>query len=363
MKLPELKIRNHHIKHPIIQGGMGIGYSNFMLAGTVAKEGGLGVLSSAAADYVVGHRHGKKMNHKEAIAQDVRDAKKICGDSGVIGMNIMAAIVKTWDDSILGSMDGGVDVIISGAGLPITLPVIASEHPRYNEVALIPIVSSGRAFELIIKKWLKSSDRLPDAVIVEGPMAGGHLGWRKAEEVDDPKNVLENIVEEVIEVAKRYENIPVIAAGGVYSNADIKKYIDMGCVGVQMGTRFLATHESGASETFKEAVVNCTLEDIEVATKPGSPSGLPFRVLKSSPFYQDALADLRPVKCTKGWLLSKKNECKAKVNSEESFCICNGLVSSSGIEKKEKELYTVGEIAHRVDKIMAVKDLMQELTE
>lgn len=363
MNLPNLKIRNSIAKYPIIQGGMGIGYSNFMLAGTVAKERGIGVLSSAAADYVVGRRHGKKLIHKDAIAQDVRDAKKICGSSGIIGMNIMSALVRTWEDSILGSMDGGVDIIISGAGLPITLPIIASEHARYNDVALVPIVSSGRAFELIIKKWLKSSERLPDAVIVEGPMAGGHLGWRKAEEILDPKNKLESIVEDVLKVAKQYNNIPVIAAGGIYSQQDIKKYLHMGCSGVQMGTRFLATHESGASNAFKKAVIDCTLEDIEVATKPGSPSGLPFRVLKSSPFYQDSLANLRPAKCSKGWLLNNKNECKAKVNPEESFCICNGLLASSGLERKEKELYTVGEIAYKVDKIMSVKDLMQELVE
>ena len=136
----------------------------------------------------------------------------------------------------------------------------------------------------------------------------------------------------------------------------------MGCKAVQMGTRFLATHESGASDTYKEAINASTKEDIVLAKKPGSPCGLLFRVLKDSPFYQDALERVRAPKCTKGWLLNKKNECQAKLSNEESFCICNGLVASSGYEKNEKELYSVGDIAYRVNETISVKKLMSELT-
>jgi nitronate monooxygenase len=339
---------------------MGIGYSNYILAGAVAKEGGIGVLSSAGADYLVSKRQGKRLKHREAVTQDVRDAKE-AGNGGCIGINIMAALVKTWEESILGSMDGGVDVIISGAGLPLTLPIIAATHPRYSEVALIPSASSARAFELIIKKWLKSNDRLPDAVIVEGPKAGGHLAWRDESEALSPKNELETLVQEILVIAKNYGNIPVIAAGGVYGHDDIVKYLDMGCKAVQMGTRFLATHESGATNTYKDAIVKSKEEDIVLAKKPGSPCGLLFRVLKDSPFYQESLAGLRPAKCTKGWLLNKKNECTGKHDAENIFCICTGLVSSSGFEEKEKELYSVGEIAYRIKEIVSVKHLMNEL--
>jgi nitronate monooxygenase len=362
MKLPELEIGKLNIKYPIIQGGMGIGYSNFELAGAVALEGGVGVLSSAGADYLVSRRYGRKFKHREAIAQDVRDAKEK-GHGGVIGINIMAALVKTWEKSILGAMDGGVDMIISGAGLPISLPLIASEHPRYKEVMLIPIVSSGRAFELIIKKWLRSSDRLPDAVVVEGPKAGGHLAWRNISEVEDPKNNLDELLKEVLEVAKKYRDIPVIAAGGVFDHSDIQKYLEMGCRGVQMGTRFLATHESGATETYKDAIVKSTPKDISLAKKPGSPCSLLFRVLNDSPFYQESLAGQRAPKCNKGWLLDKKNNCPGKDNEKDFFCICNGLVSSSGNEKDEKELYSVGDIAPRINEIVSVKALMSELTQ
>lgn len=362
MKLPKLKLRNLETKYPIIQGGMGIGYSNATLAGAVALEGGVGVLSSAGADLIVGIRHGRKFKHKEAVAQDVIDAKKN-SDNGIIGINIMAALTKSWEDSILGSMEGGVDIIISGAGLPLSLPLIASRHPRFDEVALVPIASSGRAFELIIKKWLKSNDRLPDAVIVEGPKAGGHLAWRNFDEVTDPKNDLDVLVKDVLEVAKKYGNIPVIAAGGIYGHEDIQKYIDMGCVGVQMGTRFLATFESGANDSYKDAIIKSTEDDIALAKEPGSPCGLLFRVLKDAPFYKEALVQGRAPKCSKGWLLNKKNECDAKLSNDTSFCICNGLVSAAGFEDNEKELYTVGSIAHMIDKIISVKDLMNELTQ
>jgi len=359
MSLPSMKLGPIESKFPIIQGGMGIGYSNYMLAGHVAKHGGIGVLSSACADRVVGKRHGKRMKHRDAIAQDVRDAKMI-GEGGVIGMNIMVALVRSYEESVLGCMDGGVDVIVSGAGLPMMLPYIVNEHPRAKEVALVPIASSGRAFELICKKW-KRSGRLPDAVIVEGPKAGGHLAWRTTPEANDPKNDLDLITKEILEVASRYGNMPVLAAGGVYSHADIKHFIDMGCVGVQMGTRFLATHESGASETYKKNVVAAGADDIELATKPGSPSGLLFRVLKQAPFYQEALAFARPAKCNKGYLLSKKGECKAKDTNETSFCICNGLLAASDHEENEQELYTVGSIAADINKLYHVTDLMKEL--
>lgn len=360
MALPSLKIRNLISKYPIIQGGMGIGYSNFELAGAVAREGGIGVLSSAGAQLIVGRRHGKRMNNRKSIAQDVRDAKeKACG--GVIGINIMVAVSRTFETSILGAMDGGVDIIICGAGLPLNLPQIASEHERYEDVALVPIASSGRAFELICRKWQKNYNRLPDAVVVEGPLAGGHLAWREEEDVEDPSNLLENLVEDVLAVAKKYGDIPVLAAGGVANNKDIQKFMKLGCSGVQMGTRFLATHESGASNRFKESIVRSTKDDITLANKPGSPCGLLFRVLKSSPFYQQALENQRPENCSKALLLDKNGNCKAKENTKDFFCICNGLLSASDYEPDEKDLYTIGARAYEIDKIISVKELMKEL--
>ena len=358
MILPSLKIRHTEISVPIIQGGMGIGISKYTLAGAVSREGGLGVLSSAALDRIVAERHGRRFSPRKAAAQDVIDAKELSGGKPV-GMNIMVALVNQYRHSVLGSMDGGVDVIISGAGLPMALPEIANSHPRADEVALVPIVSSGRAMEVICKRWQRSG-RLPDAVVVEGPLAGGHIAWRTVEDAENPKHKLEVLIEEVLVVAKKYGDIPVIAAGGVYSHEDIVKFMNMGCVGVQMGTRFVATHESGAGDDYKQMLVEATDNDIELAARPGSPCGMLFRVLKKSPFYQEAVARTRAPNCSKGYLLNK-GHCPSKFENDKTFCICNGLLSSIGLEDEEKNLYTIGANGSKVDKVVSVAELMREL--
>ncbi|MBF0205730.1 MAG: nitronate monooxygenase [Oligoflexia bacterium] len=357
--LPSLIIKNKIVKYPIVQGGMGIGVSNFRLAGSVSREGGLGVISSAALDRVVSTRIGSPFNAREAAAREVRDAREIA-PTGIIGINIMVAVVEQYADSILGAMDGGVDVIISGAGLPLKLPLVVATHPRRDEVALIPIVSSGRALKIIIKKWGRHNC-VPDAVVVEGPLAGGHIGWSSKNEACATENCLENLVTDVLRTLEE-ENlkIPVIAAGGIYSHQDIKKFIAMGCSGVQMGTRFLATVESGASEEYKQQVVACSERDIYLADTPGSPCKLLFRVIKNCPFYMQALKQERSPKCDKGYLLID-GKCAAK-DSFESFCICNGLLSSANTSTSNGEgLYTVGANAFMVDKILPVKTLMEEL--
>lgn len=359
-KLPPLKLKQFEIPAPIIQGGMGIGLSSYYLAGSVAREGGLGVLSSAALDRIVSARHGKKLKAREAAAQDVLDARAISRGRGAIGMNIMVAIINQYEDSVLGAMDGGVDAIISGAGLPMALPEIALTHPRAHDVALIPIVSSGRALEVICKRW-KRSGRMPDAVVVEGPLAGGHIAWRDRAEAVAESNRLENLLADVFVVAKKWGDFPVIAAGGVYSHQDILRMLEMGCAGVQMGTRFLATFESGANENYKSKLVECKEEDIELADRPGSPCGMLFRVIKDSPFYQQALRRERAPKCDKGYLLNK-GHCPSKHENEKTFCICNGLLSSIELNNpNEQNLYTVGHTAYRIDRIRSVRELMCEL--
>ena len=356
MTLPSFTLKGKTVKYPIIQGGMGIGYSNYLLAGSVAREGGLGVIASVALDRIVGSRLNKKFDARSAAAREVQDAKSISGD-GLIGMNIMVAIENQYESSVLGSLDAEVDVIISGAGLPIKLPAIVKTHPRGDQVALVPIVSSKRALEIIIRKW-KKYDRLPDAVVVEGPLAGGHLGWLNTKDIHSEGNKLENLVAEVLEVAAVL-GIPVIAAGGIHDRGDIQKYLDLGCSAVQMGTRFLATHESGANKEYKENLINCKEGDIHLAHTPGSPCKLLFRVIKSSPFYVEILEKRRPPKCDKGYLL-RRGECAAKT-SIGSMCICNGLIASSDVKTSEQALYTIGARAHEIEKIVSVKELMQEI--
>lgn len=337
---------------------MGVGVSLYPLARAVAREGGLGIVSSACLDRLVTKRTGKKINAYEAAYEEISQSKI---EKGFTGINVMTALMRDYNDSVKGALDAGADAIISGAGLPLGLPAI--QAPK--DTALIPIVSSARALDIICKKWEKLGYR-PDAVVLEGPLAGGHLGFR-IDHVDLESNKLENLLPPVKDMAMKYGDIPVIVAGGVYTHADIVRFMGMGADGVQMGTRFLATEESSATEDYKQSVVRAREEDIVVAHRPGSPCGLPFRVIKQSPMYQSSLKGLRKPKCDKGYVLQKDAEgkytvCPAKVDNRQYFCICNGLLSSSGYNTNEEEpLYTVGTNAFRVDKIIPVKTLMDEL--
>lgn len=357
--LPRLSIKGKKITVPVVQGGMGVGVSLYPLARAVALQGGLGIVSSACLDRLVSRRTGKKLNSYEAAYEEVSLAK---AEGGFAGINIMCALVRDYEASVRGALDAGADAIISGAGLPMTLPAI--QPPR--DTALIPIVSSARALDLICKKWEKLGYR-PDAVVLEGPLAGGHLGF-KIDQIDLESNKLENLLPPVKEMAVKCGDFPVIVAGGIYTHNDIVRFLTMGADGVQMGTRFLATEESSASAAYKKAVVEAKEDDIVVAHDPGSPCGLPFRVIKQSPMYVSALKKLRAPKCDKGYVLLKDGEgkftrCLAKESNEHHFCICNGLLSSGGYNTdKEEPLYTVGTNASRVDKLLTVKTLMNELT-
>ncbi len=357
MALPSLRIKDFTLRVPIIQGGMGAGISMAPLARAVAKEGAMGVVSSVALDILTSNRVGKKLNTYEATIQEILDAKK---DGGVIGINIMVALFRDYEDAVKGALDAEVDAIISGAGLPLQLPEIARRHKKEFRTALIPIISSDRALEIVCKRWQRFG-YLPDAVILEGPLAGGHLGWKKISDIEKEENKLENLLPPVLKVAKKYGNIPVIVAGGIYTHEDIVRFLEMGASGVQMGTRFLATYESGATDEFKQMVVNCKEEDIIVAERPGSPCGMLFRLIKQSPMYQETLQALRPPKCDRGYVLYN-NYCPAMDDNKDYFCICNGLLGATiYAQTDEKPLYTVGANAWRVDRIMSVKELIDEL--
>jgi nitronate monooxygenase len=357
-RLPPLTVKSKTIPVPIVQGGMGVGVSLHPLAGAVAREGGLGILSSAAIDRIVSRRLGRKVGTYEAVREEVAAAKS---QGGFAGINIMVALQRDFAASVKGAIDAGADAIICGAGLPTSLPSI--QAPR--DTALIPIVSSARALEIICKKWEKLGYR-PDAVVLEGPLAGGHLGF-KFDEVELPSNTLEVLLPQVKDMARKHGDFPVIAAGGIFTHDDIVSVLRQGADGVQMGTRFLATDESSADAAYKQAVVDATKEDIFVARSPGSPCGLPFRVLRRSPMFVSALRAKRKPLCDKGYVLLKDaqgrfSRCLAKEDGDNYFCICNGLLSSSGYDPDDEEpLYTVGSNAYRVEGVVSVKALMEEL--
>lgn len=356
--LPFLTIKGKTMKVPIVQGGMGIGVSLSPLASAVAREGGLGIVSSACLDRLVSKRNGKKYATYEAVYEEVSLAK---ANGGVSGINIMVAIAGDYHESVKGALDAGTDVIISGGGLPLTLPAIKDQ----GDTALVPIVSSARALELICKKWERYSCR-PDAVVLEGPLAGGHLGF-KIDQIHLESNRLENLFPPVKEVSMKYGGFPVIVAGGIYSHGDIVRFLRMGADGVQMGTRFLVTVESSASDAYKQAIIHAGKDDIVVSETPGSPCGMPFVVVKKSPMFQSALQQKRKPRCDKGYVLFRDRDgslsrCAAQHDDGSSFCICNGLLSSAGYNPDiEEPLYTTGINGYRVDKIMTVKELMGEL--
>lgn len=359
MILPSLSIKGKTIKSPIIQGGMGIGVSLSPLASAVASEGGVGIVSSACLDRLLTKRNNKPYNTYDAVYEEVSLAKE---KGGVAGINIMVAIARDYEITVKAAIDAKADMIISGGGLPLGLPGIA----KPNDTALIPIVSSIRALEVIYKKWERLGYR-PDGIVLEGPLAGGHLGF-KIEELELESNKLENLLPPIKDFASKHGDVPVIVAGGIYSHEDIARFLNMGADGVQMGTRFLATTECSATDAYKQAVIDAGKDDIIVTSSPGSPCGLPFMVIKDSPMFVSALANRRSPRCDKGYIMTKDREgnytnCGAKKDNSNYFCICNGLLSSGGYNTDvEEPLYTVGANGYLVDRVMTVSELMQELS-
>jgi nitronate monooxygenase len=356
--LPTIKINDAHREVIFVQGGMGVGISLAGLARAVAKRGGIGTISSAGLAALVTKRLGRRVDARQAAAIEVAESKQ---NSGCIAMNIMVALHADFTNSILGAVEGGVDALILGAGLPTSLP----DSLEHSDIALIPIVSSVKALRIIYKRWTDRLKRAPDAVVLEGPLAGGHLGFAHAD-VAKEEFRLENIFGPVKDFAQKHGDFPVIVAGGIYYHEDIVRWVnDLGADGVQMGTRFAATHESGASADFKQAMIDCCEEDIIVPDKPGSPCGLPFRIIQTSPGFQTAMEKTRPPKCNRGLVLRKDAEghftvCPAR-NSHDSFCICNVLFAAHGFTDKEEPIYTIGGRGHLVDRILSVDELMDEL--
>lgn len=348
------RIMGRTIDLPIVQGGMGVGVSLAPLAGEVARLGGVGTLSSAALDDLLSLREGRPFTPFEAAAHEVRRAKELA-HGGYVAINVMVACATTYVDSVRGAIAGGVDAVVSGAGLPLELPFLMADAPQ---VALVPIVSSVRALRILVKQWLRrGATRSADAIVVEGPLAGGHLGF-KAADLTSPGNRLENLVPPVIDYARaELGNIPVIAAGGIYTREDIDRFLDMGCSAVQMGTRFLTTVESDASPEFKAAIIETTEDEIGLAN-PASPCGYPFRVTSRSP---------RPSRhypsnpCRHRYLVDTEGRCPANLEPESFTCLCSALLSAAGVLEAPGGLYTTGANGWRVDRVMTVEEVLLDL--
>lgn len=351
MKIPQLVIDDLEIKYPIIQGGMGVRVSKANLASAVAREGGVGTIASVCIGPIEGNLKSEfaKLN-KKALIKEVEKAKSMA-NGGVIAVNIMVALTD-YETLVQGAIEGGADIIVSGAGLPLMLP----EYAKGSKIKLVPIVSSARATKIICEKWLRRFSRLPDAFVFEGILAGGHLGFSfdDIEHMDDFP--LDKILVEIIDVVKEYEKkynkkIPVIAAGGIFDGKDIARVLNLGAAGVQMSTRFVCTFECDVSPKFKQAYIDSKKEDIVIIR---SPVQMPGRVIRNT-FVKEVVEKNKKVhfECPYHCL-------KTCVPKETPYCIARVLLNAAEGRLDEGFVF-VGQNAYKCDKIITVKELMTEL--
>lgn len=358
MKLSPFKIGKYTIQKPIIQGGMGLGISWDRLAGSVSKEGGLGVISSVGTGYYNDKSHAnlsfgrphteKNFYSKDGLSEIFKNARKVCGDAP-LGCNVLYAI-NDYGRVVRDSCEAGADIIITGAGLPTNMPEFTADFP---DVALVPIVSSGKALKIINKRWEQRYKRLPDAVIVEGPLSGGHQGV-PYDDCYKPEYQLEVLVPDVVEEAKKWGEIPIIAAGGIWDHADIVRFVEMGCSGVQMGTRFIGTYECDAPQSFKDILIGAKEEDIVLMK---SPVGYPARGVKTN--LQKSIIDKTApvVKCISNCIAPCKSGEEAKA---VGYCIADRLADAV-LENIDSGLYFSGSNGYKIEKLVSVHELMGEL--
>ena len=343
MSLPKLTIGNLTLDVPIIQGGMGVGVSKASLAGAVSAEGALGVIASVGLGEEGSQEGSYDKRSCEALRTEIRAVKS----RGLpVGVNIMVALTNYAKLAAV-CVEEDVDVIISGAGLPLHLPA----YVKGGKVNLVCIVSSGRAAALLCRTWKRKYDRYPDGIVVEGPMAGGHLGFSFDALANNSTQSLDELISEVLEAIKPFgATIPVIGAGGVFSGADIARLLALGASGVQMGTRFVATHECDASLAYKQAFLDATEDDIAIIQ---SPVGMPARVIRND-FVKGTQSGCRSqFACRYRCLLS----CDA---GTANYCIANVLLQAARGDFKDG-FAMCGMNAARVQGIVSVKELIDEL--
>lgn len=345
MSISELRIGDLCARIPVIQGGMGVGVSLSGLAGAVAAAGGVGIISTAQIGYRDPDfgRHPIECNLK-AIGEEIKKAREKA-NGGIIGVNIMVA-TRRYEDYVKAAVEAGVDLIISGAGLPMTLPEIS------GNARIAPIVSSRKSLSVISKYWQKKYSRKPDLIVIEGPLAGGHLGFSK-EEIDaytvtDEKNY-DDEVKAIIELANELE-VPVVVAGGVYERKDMEHYLAMGAKGVQIATRFVTTRECDASDAYKQAYIDAKKEDIVIVK---SPVGMPGRAIHNA-FLDKVAAGERFMRGCRQCIITCKPD-------TAPYCITEALINA--VEGRLDEgLIFCGSNAYRANKIETVADIMEEFS-
>lgn len=349
-KIKPLKIGELTAPFPVIQGGMGVGISLSHLAGTVAACGGVGILSAAQIGFrEEGFEKDPIGTNLKAIKKEICKARKIA-NGGIIGINIMVT-TQRYEEYVKAAVESGVDLIISGAGLPVDLP----ELVEGSKTKIAPIVSTVKSAKVICKMWDRHYRRVPDLVVIEGPKAGGHLGFsRKQLEIFTPE-VYDQEIRQIIELVKEYEKkyqkrIPVVVAGGIFDREDFLHALELGADGVQMGTRFVTTYECDAAEEYKKVYINVSKENIVLVD---SPVGMVGRAVGNT--FALAEGKKEPVK--------KCYQCIKTCNPGDTpYCITNALVKAAKGET-ENALVFCGENAWKCDKIEHVGDILRELCE
>ena len=350
--LPQLRIGKHIAPYPIIQGAMGIRVSGANLASAVANAGGMGIISTIGLG--LNSTYYKKVRlfeaNRLALIDEINKARHL-SPQGILGVNVMVSL-KDYETLVRTSAESGINLIISGAGMPLKLPEYTTNYP---DVALLPIVSNVDAAKIICRQWEKAYNRLPDALVVKNPnRVGGHLG-AKFHELGNPALNSEQVIPDLLNYldSEVGEDIPLIAAGGIWSRSDIAQALSLGAKGVQIGTRFITTDECDADAAYKLFHLQASSEDIVVAP---SPVGMPGRVLNNS-FAEKAIAydpDLEK-RCIANCLESC--ECRDR---QETYCIIQALDKAARGDV-ENGLIFAGSNAGRAEKIMPVAELMQEL--
>jgi nitronate monooxygenase len=334
---------------------MGVGVSLSGLASAVANQGGVGVISSAGLGLLY---RNFSSDFLEASIYGLKEEIRLSREktNGIIGVNVMVAM-SNFVDMVKTAIAEKVDIIFSGAGLPLELPSFLKKD---SSTKLVPIVSSARATKIICEKWMKQYNYLPDAIVVEGPKAGGHLGF-KPEQIDDEHYSLEHLIPEVVKEVKQFEEqydrkIPVIAAGGIYTGADIYNIMELGAAGVQMATIFVTTNECDASDAFKQTYIHAEKEDIGIIK---SPVGMPGRAIFNDFLEKVKQGKKQPIRCPFKCI-------KTCDISSSPYCIINALISA--VKGNFTNGYAfAGSNAFRATTIVSVQEtftkLLKEFTE
>lgn len=348
--LPKLVIGDKIADIPIIQGGMGVGVSRSGLAGAVAKEGAIGIISTAQIGYDEdGFENNQAQANIKAIEKHIKRAKKIANGKGLVGVNVMTAL-KHYREHVRTAAGAGADVIICGAGLPVDLPELVKD----SDCKIAPIVSSERACNIILKMWSHRYDRTADFIVVEGPEAGGHLGYSKEQLEHIEEYDFDEEIKKIICAKQKYENeynvnIPVIVAGGVFTREDIKHMLEIGAQGVQIASRFVATNECDASQEYKNMYINAKAGDICIVK---SPVGMPGRAVRNR-FIEKVEKERQKIE--------KCYQCLEKCNpADVPYCITKALISAVRGDI-DNGLIFCGSNVDRINKIVSVHDLIKEL--